>query len=91
MYADDILLLSNSKYELQKTLDACNKYFNKWKLTLNTDKTKIVIFNTISEKSEMFFYGKKQIDVVTQHRYLGINIDKHMSIKSHSRSVSESI
>ena len=58
-------------------------YFNKWKLTLNTDiKTKIVMFNTISEKSEMFFYGNKQIDVVTQHRYLGIKIDKHMSIKT---------
>ena len=63
-------------------LDACNKYFNKWKLTLNTDKTKIMIFNTISEKSEMFFYGNKQIDVVTQHRYLGIKIDKLMSIKT---------
>ena len=40
MYADDILLLSKSRLDMQKNLDACHTYFTKWKLELNTKKKK---------------------------------------------------
>ena len=44
MYADDMVLLALSPESLQKMLDALSTYNDKWKLTLNTDKTKIMVF-----------------------------------------------
>ena len=45
MYAGDLVLMSASKEGLQKCLDDLNIYCKKWKLKINTDKTKILIFN----------------------------------------------
>ena len=45
MYADDLVLMSVSKEGLQKCLDDLHSYCKKWKLKVNTDKTKVLIFN----------------------------------------------
>ena len=44
LYADDIIIFAESKYELQRRLDALLEYCNRWKLVVNTRKTKIMIF-----------------------------------------------
>ena len=45
MYADDIILLSKSVKGLQEKFDILNAYCKDWCLTVNTSKTKILIFN----------------------------------------------
>ena len=35
MYANDILLLSKSRLDMQRNVDACHTYFSKWKLELS--------------------------------------------------------
>ena len=52
LYADDTVLFAKSKQNLQKCLDGLEQYCDKWKLKINTDKTKIMIFSQ----------GKPQID-----------------------------
>ena len=42
LYADDIVIFAESKYELQQSLDALLEYCNRWKLVVNTRKTKIM-------------------------------------------------
>ena len=44
MYADDTVLFASSKRQLQHSLNTYEKYCNKWKLNVNANKTKIVIF-----------------------------------------------
>ena len=44
LYADDAVILSNSRDTLQQGLTILNEYCTKWKITVNTDKTKIVVF-----------------------------------------------
>ena len=44
MYADDIVLFSETEDGLQSGLNVLHDYCQKWKLTVNTQKTKIVIF-----------------------------------------------
>ena len=39
LYADDAVILSDSKDELQQGLTILNEYCTKWKKTLHTDKT----------------------------------------------------
>ena len=45
MYADDIILLSSSAQGLQQKLNRLNEYCKDWCLNINTDKTKVLIFN----------------------------------------------
>jgi len=44
MYADDTVLLSESPAWLQVMLNELSNYCDKWKQSVNIDKTKIVIF-----------------------------------------------
>jgi hypothetical protein len=44
MYADDTALFYDTAEGLQKTLNTLSSYTFKWKLSVNTEKTKIVVF-----------------------------------------------
>jgi hypothetical protein len=46
LYADDTIILSESGSDLQAQLDAFHEYCLTWKLKVNIDKTKIVIFGS---------------------------------------------
>jgi flagellin-specific chaperone FliS len=46
LYADDIVLLSESKGGLQNSLDELYRYCSNWKLQVNSDKSKIIVFNS---------------------------------------------
>ena len=45
MYADDIVLLSNSADGLQQKLYKLQEYCNDWCLSVNVNKTKVIVFN----------------------------------------------
>jgi hypothetical protein len=44
LYADDVLLISESANGLQNALNAFSLYFKQWKLKVNTNKTNIMVF-----------------------------------------------
>ena len=71
-FADDLTILSWSKYELQKKI---SNYCEKWGLELNLDKTKVMI-NDIKQtkvyrKKHKFYFQGKEIEIVEQYTYLG--------------------
>jgi hypothetical protein len=73
MYADDIILLSKSAKGLQEKLDILNTYCKDWCLTVNTSKTKIIIFNKAGRLiKQNFWYGNGNIECVSNCKYLGI-------------------
>ena len=61
MYADDLLILSETNSGLQNDMDELNKYCNAWGLAVNTNKTKFMV-----AKSNMI------IEQVTSFKYHGI-------------------
>ena len=44
-WTDDLVLIGESKEGLQQHSNALGKYCKNWKLSVNTDKTQVVIFN----------------------------------------------
>ena len=76
MYADDLVLMSLSKEGLQKCLDDLHSYCKKWKLKVNTDKTKILIFNKSGRlmKKHCFIFESEELEIVQEFKYLGIVI-----------------
>ena len=74
LYADDIVIFSETMDGLQKGLDILFEYCKRWKLTINTDKTKIMIFRTSDSipRYMKFTFDGKNIEIVSKFVYLGI-------------------
>ena len=77
LYADDMVLLSDSESKLQSMLNYVAQWCNKWRITVNDLKSGIVHFRNISsKKSEIVFtLGGSIIETVSQYKYLGVILD----------------
>ena len=74
MYADDIILFGKTPDELQEALKILEDYCNRWKLTVNTAKTKIMVFRKGGRLPDNlhFLYNNSPIEIVKQFCYLGV-------------------
>ena len=74
LYADDCVILSETGKGLQQGLDLLYDYCTKWRLTVNTDKTKVVIFRKGGQPGadDHYFYGEMLLENVDYFCYLGI-------------------
>ena len=76
LYADDTIVFAESESELQKALDAIFDYCQNWHLTVNTSKTKIVVFSRGKvRKCGNFKFGNDSIQIVEDFDYLGIKFN----------------
>ena len=72
LHADDIVLLAENELDMQNYLDALYEYSMKWRLCVNIEKTKVMIFHKggrLSNNLE-FKYGKYPIEIVRRFSYL---------------------
>ena len=74
LYADDIVLISESSEGLQSHLTALDDFCTQRGLTVNLGKTKVMIFHTSSamRSAATFTAGGGRVDVVTSYVYLGV-------------------
>lgn len=73
LYADDMLILSNSERGLQNALDALQLYCNKWQLVVNTEKTQVMVFNK-QQRNQVFKFNDKALKITNEYIYLGVKI-----------------
>ena len=82
LYADDTVVLAETPKELQHALDAVYQYCNDWKLTVNTSKTKIIVFSKGRiRRAPAFTFGSNNIEVVSEYVYLGMLFSSNNSMK----------
>ena len=76
MFADDTVIFSETKEGLQMGLDSLWEYCLKWGLTVNIDKTKIVVFRKGGKlkANDRWNYGGEIIDIVSSFKYLGCTL-----------------
>ncbi|CAG2256342.1 unnamed protein product [Mytilus edulis] len=73
LYADDTVLLSESQVDLQKQLDTLSEYCELWKLKVNVQKSKIVIFSKGRLPNNIKFnYKDIVLEIVNEFTYLGV-------------------
>ena len=77
MYADDTVLIAESPEGLQNMLNALNNYCTEWNLTVNVQKTKIMVFRNGGNirGNENWTYQGEEIEIVQQFSYLGMNFN----------------
>ena len=80
LYADDMVLLATSASGLQRQLNLLQQYCRQWGLTVNIDKTKLMLLSgrrtqhaaqQTAEAAGLTFAGQ-QLAAVTSFKYLGI-------------------
>ena len=87
LWADDIVIVSETSEGLQRCLNNLSNYCKEWKLEINLKKTKTIIFNKIGKniKSVKFQLNSVNIENVIEYPYLGFTITAsgkfHMGIQ----------
>ena len=82
LYADDTIIMAESVQDLQAALDAAYEYCTQWYLTVNTNKTKIVVFSRGKIRNQpVVKFGDTLLDVKSEYVYLGITFNYNNTFK----------
>ncbi len=88
LYADDLILLSESAEGLQDQIDRVNAYCKTWALQINKNKSKIMIFNKRSTDMLHFHVDNESLEIVKEYKYLGVLITKSGSFSQAIKQLS---
>lgn len=73
--------------KMEKSLKLCNKYFSKWKIKINHEKTQSIIFpyNKSYKRLPLRHLQFENNNIVIQNhvKYLGVILDKKLSFQKH--------
>ena len=85
LFADDLLILSETKERLQHSIDNLYNYCDNWRLAIDVNKTKSMIFKQNYTKTETSFvyYRNNKIQNVSEYTLLGITLKSNGNL-SHS-------
>ena len=81
LYADDLVLFSDSVIGLQRQLNLLQEYCERWSLKVSREKSKIVVFRNGGKlrQYEKWFYEGSRIETCTYFNYLGVNFSSVLS------------
>ena len=83
IWADDLLLLSDSENGLNKKLENLYNYCIENGTVLNQDKTKCMVFNKTGKHiRKSFTFGNIKLDTTREYRYLGFLITPSLNINT---------
>src|SRR5271154_5540340 len=71
-YADDIVLLADSKEDMSHMLKECSDYADNSKLKYNIAKSQCLVFG--DSQGDQFFLQGEEMEFVKEYKYLGITI-----------------
>lgn len=79
LFADDTSMFAKSAKHMRQMIKNLENYTDKWGLTVNLDKTKMVLFRKQSDLAqdalnETFTFKGQKIDYVDTYRYLGLTL-----------------
>ena len=70
-----MVLLGDTENDLQISLDLYQNYCDTWKLSVNAQKSKVIVFSKGKQRNNNFNnfkYNQSSIETLNEYRYLGI-------------------
>jgi hypothetical protein len=74
LYTNDIVLMKRSPHDLEIQLRNLKDLCSNMGMTVNTDKTKVIIIKSNNITYDIFVYDNNNLEEVTSDKYLGIDI-----------------
>ena len=92
LYADDIVLFSDSEANLQSLLNTVQKWCSQWRLKINLNKTNIVHFRKQSQNRTEFQFkiGNNVIELKESYKYLGCILSETLDFTVTATTLAES-
>ena len=84
--ADDIALIALTPLDLQKQIDICIRYSQKWRYCFNAAKTCIIVFGETlrdynrNKKCRHWFLNIMEISQVREARHVGVTLDASLKM-----------
>ena len=90
-YADDVVLVAPTQSSLQQMINIVHSLCRKWRMQMNTDKTKVMHIRGVNTPPTTYNYtcGEDTLTLVEQYHYLGYWLDSKLNVKCMSDSVSK--
>ena len=77
LYADDTVIMAESREALQPQLNVYGEYCKQWKLEVIAEKNKIFIFSRGRPLVDIHFsLNESEIEIVSEFNYLGILLNR---------------
>ena len=91
LFADDLIILSESETGLQNSLNNLSNYCDKWHLTVNVQKTKTLVFQNSCCKLQKPFirFKNNYLENVKEYKFLGSLITSNGSLVNSSLELSK--
>ena len=91
LYADDLVILSQSQSGLQNCLNTLHTWSKKWLLEVNFKKTKIMILQKHKSKPKnmIFNIGNNPISITDEYTYLGVKLTPNTNFQNACQQLSE--
>lgn len=74
LYVDDIILMSRCSSYLNKELRILKDLYTNMGMSVNTDKTKVMIIKSMRVNYANFVFGNSNLEEMTSYKYLRIEI-----------------
>ena len=84
MYADDVVMLASTVYELERMNEVATQYAYKNRFRFNGEKSAVMLFNADSrlrmraQETEWTLFGEK-VEVKKEYKYLGVDVRTNMA------------
>ncbi|XP_053394824.1 uncharacterized protein LOC123524463 [Mercenaria mercenaria] len=74
LYADDIVMFAKTKEDLQSMLNVLHNWCKRWRVLINTDKSKCMHFRKgrTAQTDQIFTVGGNVLEMVETYKYLGV-------------------
>ncbi|NRA93460.1 MAG: reverse transcriptase family protein, partial [Psychroserpens sp.] len=89
LYADDIVLIANSRKDLNRGLEIAGNFGYNWRCKYNAKKTQVVIFGKGKKEKLKWKIGAHVIQQVDSYKYLGIEMENKLKWKLFKRRLIE--
>ena len=77
LYADDLVILSESPIGLQHCINTLDNYCEKWRLNINIKKTKVMILSKTERKAKTdsnAYLFDNRLELLKEYKYLGLTV-----------------
>ena len=91
LYADDIALVAENEANLQSMLNKLHDWCKKWRVLINTDKSKCVHFRRSRQTRSEFDFkiGLNSLETVDRYKYLGVIFHEKMDFSHHADALAK--
>ena len=73
LYADDVVVMSETAEELQRLLDVVGEYGRDFCVRFSSEKSKVMIVNrSVNEENMTWRLGDNELEQTTEYKYLGV-------------------